>query len=79
MSITAEEFDRIFDEGKEDILQYCDMDNVTHPNQPQQSINIQLSKTVLQQLNAQALDMGITVEDLVSQLATEKATVSPHV
>ena len=25
--ISAEEFDRIFDEGEEDILQYCDLEN----------------------------------------------------
>ena len=30
-TISAEEFDRIFDEGEEDILQYCDLNSVRRP------------------------------------------------
>ena len=30
-SISAEEFDRIFDDGEEDVLQYFDTDNIRRP------------------------------------------------
>ena len=29
----AEEFDRIFDEGEEDIIEYLDISSATRPNQ----------------------------------------------
>lgn len=38
-AVSAEEFDRIFDEGKEDILDYLDLSTVRHPGLEAKRVN----------------------------------------
>ena len=78
-TISAEEFDRIFDEGKEDILQYCDMSSVKRVNIHSQNVSIQVPINTAQKLQSQAQGLGISVEEYLSSIANEKATESPRV
>jgi hypothetical protein len=43
-TISAEELDRLFDEGEEDILQYFDMENAVRLGDEQEKVTIPLPK-----------------------------------
>jgi hypothetical protein len=63
--ISAEEFDRIFDEGEEDILQYFDMDKAHRPGFEQQKLNIVLPKWMVGSLDREAERLGITRQAVI--------------
>ena len=47
-SLKAEELDKIFDEGKEDILPYLDMTTLRRPNLDQKRVNVDLPIWMIQ-------------------------------
>ncbi len=52
--ISAEEFDRIFDEGEEDVLQYFDMDNIRRPGRETRTVAVDLPVRVLEAVEQQS-------------------------
>jgi len=66
-SISAEEFDRIFDEGKEDILQYFDVDSAVRPNR-RQRLTLDLPGWTISALDNEAKRIGITRQSLIKTL-----------
>ncbi len=73
MNITAEEFDKIFDEGNEDILQYCDLDNIYHPNSQRQHITVDISDEIANLLDNKARILGISRQDILHNWIIEKS------
>ncbi|MDR1150944.1 MAG: hypothetical protein LBK72_00465 [Bifidobacteriaceae bacterium] len=71
--ITVDEFDRLFDEGEEDILQYFDMANVRSPGRELRTVAVDLPAHVFDALAGQAATAGVAVEDLIASCATEMA------
>jgi len=53
MKITAEEFDRLFDENEVDVIQYLDLSGLRQPNQERKTINTNHSATKKQHPAAQ--------------------------
>ena len=69
--ITAEEFDRKFDDG-EDISEYVDWDKARRPNLERVSMTIELTRGVILQLDAKAKELGISRDALLEALIREK-------
>lgn len=61
----AEELDKIFDEGKEDILPYLDMTTLRRPNLDQKRVNLDLPIWMIQQLDRQADLIGVTRQSII--------------
>jgi len=74
--IDAEEFDRIFDEGEEDILQYFDMENVRYPGREACTVAVDLPRYVLEAVERQAGKAGVTLQDLIESWIEEKVKVT---
>jgi len=53
MKITAEEFDRLFDENEVDVIQYLDLSSARRPNQERKKIKTDHSETKKQHPAAQ--------------------------
>jgi hypothetical protein len=70
--ISAEEFDRIFDEGKEDILQYFDMENAVRLGDEQQKISISLPTRMVKSLDDEAERIGVTRQSIIKIWLDEK-------
>ncbi|MES2615875.1 MAG: CopG family transcriptional regulator [Bdellovibrionota bacterium] len=58
-NITTQEFDEIFDEGKEDILQYCDVENTI------KRVNVDFPSWVIESLDEEAKRVGITRQSII--------------
>ncbi len=59
-SVTAKEFDRIFDEGKEDVVQYLDLSSMRHPNKEAKRVNVDFPLWMVTGLDAVAAHFGVT-------------------
>ena len=63
-TITAEEFDKIFDEGKEDITPYLDLKSAKI-DPPLQRINIDMPQEILAKVDYEANRIGVTRTSLI--------------
>jgi hypothetical protein len=70
--ISTEEFDRIFDEGKEDILQYLDLSTARRPNQELKRVNVDFPVWMVDRLDRESKHLGITRQSLIKMWIAEK-------
>jgi len=63
--ISADEFDRLFDEGKEDIMQHVDRAAGRQPNQDPRRVNVDFPPWMVEELDAEARRLGITRQSLI--------------
>ncbi len=69
--ITAEEFDRKFDDG-EDISEYIDWGKARRPNLERVSMTAELTRGAILQLDAKAKELGVSRDALLEALIREK-------
>ncbi|TVR67744.1 MAG: CopG family transcriptional regulator [Spirochaetaceae bacterium] len=75
----AEDFDRKFDEGKEDVVEDLDLSTARRVNQDQKRINVDFPAWVVEALDREASRIGVTRQSiikvwLVERLKVESAT-----
>jgi hypothetical protein len=70
--INAEELDRIFDEGEEDILQYFDVENAVRLSDEQEKLFVSLPKWMIKSLDKEASRLGVTRQAVVKIWLDEK-------
>ena len=63
-TITAEEFDRRFDDG-EDITQFLDLDQAYRPNLEQRRVNLDLPNWMIDTLDREAKRVGVTRQSIM--------------
>jgi len=63
--ISAEEFDRIFDEGEEDILPYLDMNSIRRPGLESKRVNVDFPVWMVAALDKEARHLGVTRQSLI--------------
>jgi hypothetical protein len=68
----AEEFDRIFDEGKEDVLKYVDMSSRRRPNRDTKRVNVDLVLWMVEALDNEAKRLGVTRQSVIKMWLSEK-------
>jgi hypothetical protein len=68
----AEELDKIFDDGKEDILPYLDMSTLRHPNLDQKRVNVDLPIWMVSELDKQASLIGVTRQSIIKVWLSER-------
>lgn len=66
------DFDKKFDDGKEDIIDELDLSTVRRPNQITKRINIDFPLTVVDQLDDEAARIGITRQSLIKVWIDER-------
>lgn len=67
------DFDKKFDEGKEDIIDQLDLSTVRRPNQIKKGVEIELPTRVLAKLEAQAKKQDLSKEALIQVWITQRA------
>jgi len=70
--ISAEEFDRLFDDGEVDILQYCDLNNIRRPGQEARTVAVDLPAPVFDAVERESSRTGTTVESLIEAWVEER-------
>lgn len=71
-SITAEEFDKIFDEDKESILPYLDMASARRGNQAPKRINLDIQPWMITSVDREASRIGVARQALIKMWIAEK-------
>jgi hypothetical protein len=61
----AEELDKIFDEGKEDILPYLDLAKAVRPGHAAKRVNVDFPQWMLSRLDFEADRLGIPRQSLI--------------
>jgi hypothetical protein len=64
-TISAADFDRLVDEGKEDVVQYLDLENARRGDPGTKRINIDLPIEFLIELDRESVRRGITRQSLI--------------
>jgi hypothetical protein len=63
--ISAEELDRIFDEGEEDILPYLDLNHIRRPGKESKRVNVDFPAWMVAALDKEARRFGVTRQSLI--------------
>ena len=64
-AISAEEFDRLFDEGSDDIDQYIDWNSFRRPGIEAKRVNVDFPQWMVAKLDREAQRLGITRQALI--------------
>lgn len=68
----ADEFDKIFDDGKEDILHFFDMSSATRPNRQSKKVNVDFPLWMVQSLDKEAHKYGVPRQSLIKMWLAER-------
>jgi len=68
----ASELDRIFDENKEDILEYFDTSNIRMINEEPKRVNIDFPVWMIQSLDKEAKHIGVSRQAVIKMWLAEK-------
>jgi len=68
----AEELDRIFDEGKEDILPYLDLAKAVRPGHKAKRVNVDFPEWMISRLDSEAGRLGVPRQSLIKVWIAER-------
>lgn len=68
----AKDFDKKFDEGKEDIIGDLDLATVRRVNQEQKRINVDFPSWVVESLDREAARIGVTRQSIIKVWLVER-------
>lgn len=70
-TISAEELDRLFDEGEEDVLQYFNLATARRPNLEPVELTVTVMLGTKLRLERQAKELGVSVDSLLEDWLRE--------
>ncbi len=68
----AEEFDKIFDENQEDIVDYLDLSTLKRPNLEPKRINIDFPAWMVKKLDEEARYIGVSRQAIIKTWLADK-------
>ncbi|MBW6485460.1 MAG: BrnA antitoxin family protein [Syntrophobacterales bacterium] len=74
-TITAKEFDEKFDAG-EDVLEYCNLDNILRPGLEQRRVNVDFPAWMIERLDQAARELGVTRQSVIKFWIAERLKTS---
>ena len=69
--ISAAEFDRLFDEGSDEIDKYIDWDSGFHINQPKR-VNVDMPPAMVMRLDIEAKQRGVSRQGLIKMWVADR-------
>ncbi len=74
----AEEFDKIFDDNEEDIIDYIDMSTKRRPNLEPKRINIDFPTWMVKKLDEEAQHIGVSRQAIIKTWLADKLIQNEH-
>lgn len=71
-TITVEEFDRLFDEGSDEIDAFINREKVTRPNLEIKRVNVDFPQWMINALDRHSREIGISRQALIKTWISEK-------
>ena len=68
----AKDFDKKFDEGKEDIIDELDLSNIKRPNQTPRRVNVDFPEWMIASLDKEAARLGVTRQSIIKVWLAER-------
>ena len=68
----AEEFDRLFDEGEEDIIHLLDLSTARRPGLEQKRVNVDFPLWMVNGLDSEARRVGVTRQSIIKMWIAER-------
>lgn len=68
----ATDFDKLFDDDEEDIMEHLDLKNARRPNLEQRKISLEIPLWMLESLDKEAIRVGETRQSLVKLWLSDK-------
>ncbi|MBW6469081.1 MAG: type II toxin-antitoxin system BrnA family antitoxin [Anaerosomatales bacterium] len=68
----ANEFDKKFDEGVEDVVDDLDMSSASRPNQTPRRVNVDFPSWMVESLDREAKRLGVTRQSVIKVWIAEK-------
>ncbi len=70
--MTAEELDKIFDDGEEDILPYLDLSKAVRPGHQAKRVNVDFPSWMITKLDFEADRLGVPRQSLIKVWIAER-------
>tara|TARA_B100001093_G_C26756901_1_gene983867 strand:- start:897 stop:1130 length:234 start_codon:yes stop_codon:yes gene_type:complete len=68
----AKEFDKLFDDGEEDIIEHLDLSTAKRPRLEQKRVNVDFPVWVIDSLDREAVKLGVPRQSLIKVWIAER-------
>ena len=74
----AKDFDKKFDQGKEDIIEELDLSSLKRPNQTPRRVNVDFPEWMIVSLDKEAARLGVTRQSIIKVWLAERLEHAPN-
>ena len=74
----AKDFDKKFDQGKEDIIEDLDLSSLNRPNQTPRRVNVDFPEWMIVSLDKEAARLGVTRQSIIKVWLAERLEHAPN-
>ncbi|CAA0103331.1 MAG: CopG family transcriptional regulator [Pseudomonadales bacterium] len=74
----AKDFDKKFDQGKEDIIDDLDISSLKRPNQTPRRVNVDFPEWMISSLDKEAARLGVTRQSIIKVWLAERLEHAPN-
>ncbi len=74
----AKDFDKKFDQGKEDIVEDLDLSSLKRPNQTPRRVNVDFPEWMIVSLDKEAARLGVTRQSIIKVWLAERLEHAPN-
>ncbi|MEM0955841.1 MAG: CopG family transcriptional regulator [Pseudomonadota bacterium] len=74
----AKDFDKKFDQGKEDIVEDLDLTSLKRPNQTPRRVNVDFPEWMIVSLDKEAARLGVTRQSIIKVWLAERLEHAPN-
>ena len=74
----AKDFDKKFDQGKEDIVEDLDLTSLKRPNQTSRRVNVDFPEWMIVSLDKEAARLGVTRQSIIKVWLAERLEHAPN-
>lgn len=74
----AKNFDKKFDQGKEDIIDDLDLSSLKRPNQTPRRVNVDFPEWMITSLDKEAARLGVTRQSIIKVWLAERLEHAPN-
>ena len=74
----AKDFDKKFDQGKEDIIDDLDISSLKRPNQTPRRVNVDFPEWMIISLDKEAARLGVTRQSIIKVWLAERLEHAPN-
>ncbi len=73
----AKDFDKKFDQGKDDIIEDLDLSSLKRPNQTPRRVNVDFPEWMIVSLDKEAARLGVTRQSIIKVWLAERLEHTP--